>query len=91
MQRATGRIHSVFYGERFENAATVRAGELALGGAIGLLVQGTASELELRRHLAAALPSWAQPRVVVVRRELPRLRDGKADRLACLRLLEEAR
>ena len=38
-QAETGRIFSVCYSERFENAATVRAGELARAGAIGQVVQ----------------------------------------------------
>lgn len=39
MQVETGRIYSVFYGERFENAATVKAGELVQAGAIGQVLQ----------------------------------------------------
>lgn len=39
VQAETGRIYSVFYGERFENAATVRAGELVAAGAIGRPLQ----------------------------------------------------
>ena len=39
VQAETGRIHAVFYGERFENAATVRAGELVAVGAIGRPLQ----------------------------------------------------
>ena len=39
VQAETGRIYSVFYGERFENAATVRAGELVTAGAIGRVLQ----------------------------------------------------
>jgi predicted dehydrogenase len=38
-QRATGRIYSVCFSERFESAATVRAGELVRAGAIGRVVQ----------------------------------------------------
>lgn len=39
IQAETGRIYSVCFSERFENAATVRAGELAQAGAIGQVVQ----------------------------------------------------
>jgi predicted dehydrogenase len=39
VQAATARIYSIVYGERVENGATVRAGELAHGGAIGEVVQ----------------------------------------------------
>ena len=38
-QAETGRIYSVCFSERFENAATVRAGELVKAGAIGKVVQ----------------------------------------------------
>ncbi len=39
VQSETGKFHAVFYGERFENAATVRAGELVRAGAIGRPLQ----------------------------------------------------
>ena len=39
VQAETGRIYSVCFSERFENAATVRAGELVKAGAIGKVVQ----------------------------------------------------
>ncbi len=39
VQAKTGRIYSVCFSERFENAATVKAGELARAGAIGRVVQ----------------------------------------------------
>jgi predicted dehydrogenase len=39
VQAATGRIYSICFSERFENAATVRAGELVAAGAIGRVVQ----------------------------------------------------
>ncbi len=38
-QKATGRIYSIMYSERFENRATVRAGELMSAGAIGRVLQ----------------------------------------------------
>ena len=39
VQAETGRIFSVFYSERLDNPATVRAGELVQAGAIGQVVQ----------------------------------------------------
>jgi predicted dehydrogenase len=39
VQAATERIYSIVYSERFENGATVRAGELVRGGAIGKVIQ----------------------------------------------------
>jgi predicted dehydrogenase len=38
-QKSTGRIYSIMYSERFENRATVRAGELVSAGAIGRVLQ----------------------------------------------------
>ncbi len=39
VQKKTGRIYSIMYSERFENRATVKAGELVQAGAIGQVVQ----------------------------------------------------
>jgi len=39
VQAETQRIYSIMYSERFENRATVRAGELVRSGAIGRVVQ----------------------------------------------------
>ena len=39
VQAETKRIYSIMYSERFENRATVKAGELAAAGAIGRVVQ----------------------------------------------------
>lgn len=39
VQRETGRIYSICFSERFESAATVKAGELVRAGAIGRVVQ----------------------------------------------------
>lgn len=39
VQKKTGRIYSVCYSERFENKATVKAGELVQAGAIGKVIQ----------------------------------------------------
>jgi len=39
VQKETKRIYSIMYSERFENKATVRAGELVKAGAIGKVLQ----------------------------------------------------
>ncbi len=39
VQRETKRIYSIMYSERFENKATVKAGELVKSGAIGQVIQ----------------------------------------------------
>lgn len=39
VRKETGRIYSIMYSERFENRATVKAGELVRAGAIGTVVQ----------------------------------------------------
>jgi predicted dehydrogenase len=39
IQRETKRIYSIMYSERFENRATVKAGELVKAGAIGQVIQ----------------------------------------------------
>jgi len=41
VQKETNRIYSIMYSERFENKATVRAGELIKAGAIGNVLQTT--------------------------------------------------
>jgi predicted dehydrogenase len=41
VQAETGRIYAVYYGERFGNPATVKAGELVHSGAIGQVIQTT--------------------------------------------------
>lgn len=39
VQKETGRIYAILYGERLENKATLRAGELVKNGAIGKVIQ----------------------------------------------------
>lgn len=56
VQAETGRIYAVFYGERFENAATIRAGELVMAGAIGRPLQTIG--LGPHRLRAANRPAW---------------------------------
>jgi predicted dehydrogenase len=51
-----GRIYSVCFSERFENAATVRAGELVKAGAIGKVVQTVG--LGPHRINAPSRPAW---------------------------------
>jgi len=61
------------------------------GVVAGALVESTATlrAAELRTQLQAALPSWAQPRVVHVVAALPRLATGKIDRRRCAAILRE--
>lgn len=55
-QAETGRIYSVCFSERFENAATVRAGELVAAGAIGRVVHTMG--LGPHRIDATRRPAW---------------------------------
>ena len=55
VQAETRRIYSIAYSERFDNHATVRAGELVAAGAIGDVVQ----TLGLGPHrIGAGRPAW---------------------------------
>ena len=56
VQAATKRIYSIMYSERFENAATVRAGELVKAGAIGKVLQTTG--LGPHRMNPKTRPEW---------------------------------
>lgn len=56
VQAETGRIYSIMYSERFENRATVRAGELVAAGAIGDVVQTIG--LGPHRLNAPTRPEW---------------------------------
>ena len=56
VQAATGRIYSICFSERFENAATVRAGELVAAGAIGRVLQTVG--LGPHRANLARRPAW---------------------------------
>jgi predicted dehydrogenase len=56
VQKATKRIYSIMYSERFENAATVKAGELVKAGAIGQVLQTTG--LGPHRINQTARPQW---------------------------------
>ena len=56
VQAETGRIYSIYYGERFGNAATVRAGELVAAGAIGRPLQTIG--LGPHRLNAPSRPAW---------------------------------
>jgi predicted dehydrogenase len=53
---STGRIYSVFFAERFESRATVRAVELARAGAIGKVVQTVG--LGPHRTSLSSRPAW---------------------------------
>jgi len=56
VQASTKRIYSICYSERFENRATVKAGELVKGGAIGKVVQTVG--LGPHRVTPATRPAW---------------------------------
>ncbi|MDQ6671651.1 MAG: Gfo/Idh/MocA family oxidoreductase [Chloroflexota bacterium] len=56
VQRETSRIYSVCYSERFQNPATVRAGELVAAGAIGRPLQTIG--LGPHRLQAPTRPAW---------------------------------
>ena len=56
VQRETGRIFSVCYSERFQNGATVRAGELVAAGAIGRAFQTVG--LGPHQLRASTRPAW---------------------------------
>jgi predicted dehydrogenase len=56
VQAETRRIYSIMYSERFENRATVRAGELVKAGAIGRVVQTIG--LGPHRMTPKTRPAW---------------------------------
>ena len=56
VQQETKRIYSIMYSERFENRATVKAGELVKAGAIGKVVQTIG--LGPHRMNVKARPDW---------------------------------
>ena len=56
VQKETRRIYSIMYSERFENRATVKAGELVKAGAIGKVVQTIG--LGPHRMNSATRPDW---------------------------------
>ena len=56
VQKATNRIYSIMYSERFENKATVKAGELVKAGAIGKVIQTIG--LGPHRMTPTSRPEW---------------------------------
>lgn len=56
VQKQTGRIYSIMYSERFENKATVKAGDLVKSGAIGDVIQTIG--LGPHRMNANTRPEW---------------------------------
>ena len=56
VQQETKRIYSISYSERFENQATVKAGELAKAGAIGNVIQTIG--LGPHRMTLKSRPDW---------------------------------
>lgn len=73
------------------SAAVVVPMPADVGVSFGAVVESTAVDVgELRERLASALDEWARPRAVRVVPSVPRLANGKPDRLACLALLSGA-
>ncbi|MEO5995336.1 MAG: Gfo/Idh/MocA family oxidoreductase [Chitinophagaceae bacterium] len=56
VQKETKRIYSIMYSERFENKATVKAGELVKAGAIGKVIQTIG--LGPHKMTPATRPQW---------------------------------
>ncbi len=56
VQKETARIYSIMYSERFENRATVKAGELVKAGTIGKVIQTIG--LGPHRMTPASRPEW---------------------------------
>jgi len=56
VQAQTNRIYSIMYSERFENRATIRAGQLVKAGAIGKVVQTIG--LGPHRITPSSRPAW---------------------------------
>jgi len=56
VQKQTSRIYSIMYSERFENKATVKAGELVKQGIIGNVIQ--TAILAPHRMTANTRPTW---------------------------------
>jgi predicted dehydrogenase len=56
VQKQTSRIYSIMYSERFENKATVKAGELVKQGLIGNVIQ--TAILAPHRMTANTRPTW---------------------------------
>jgi predicted dehydrogenase len=56
VQKSTKQIYSIMYSERFENRATVKAGELVKSGAIGQVIQTIG--LGPHRISLTTRPSW---------------------------------
>jgi predicted dehydrogenase len=56
VQKQTGRIYSIMYSERFENKATVKAGDLIKEGAIGNVIQTVI--LAPHRMNVSTRPGW---------------------------------
>jgi len=59
---------------------------------IGALVEADEAieAVELRASAARELPSWLQPRILLVIAEIPRLPSGKVDRQPCVTILAKA-
>lgn len=62
------------------------------GPVIGALVEADEAieAVELRASAVRELPSWLQPRILLVTAEIPRLPSGKVDRQTCVTILAKA-
>ena len=57
------------------------------GASFGAVLECDSSLQALRLRISDALPAWARPRKLAVVTSLPRLPNGKPDRLACISML----
>jgi acyl-CoA synthetase (AMP-forming)/AMP-acid ligase II len=87
-----GLITTVLVGATGVRDAVVVPIESSGGTVIGALaeVDGHVDAASLRAHLAAAVPTGFVPRVIETTTALPRLSDGRPDRLACIARLRAA-
>jgi acyl-coenzyme A synthetase/AMP-(fatty) acid ligase len=87
-----GEIMQALLGHAGVRDLVVLPVQTAHGAVVGVAVEGEAIDAaELRVVADRTLPPWLHPKVVVVTARLPRLPGGKADRRACLALLEQPR
>ena len=70
-------------------AVALGVGDERLGQHIALVVSEPCDEALLRKALAAELPNYMQPQRVVVLPQLPRSVNGKFDRVALRRVVED--
>jgi acyl-coenzyme A synthetase/AMP-(fatty) acid ligase len=69
-------------------AAAVIPLDGSTGQSFGAVIETDVSVQTLRARIGDALPAWARPRRLVAVERLPRLGNGKTDRLACRSILD---